>query len=262
MGLFSWFTNKRREKILEGAVVTDEAWVELKSQHPILEGLSEEEQQKLKGFILLFLAEKQILFKEGMEEDEGVTWSIAVQACLPILNLGFGWLDGWKTIYVVPDDFEHTGYEEVAPNAWLATDDTAAGEVMPLGSIALSLPDIEASGWCDGYNVVIHEIAHKLDELDGSFDGRPPLHEGMDRDEWAKIMRSGFESLAERVKRKKGNRRTALYMDEYGEESIDEFFAVATETFFEKPADLKKGYPDVYDQLVLFYKQDPAARLA
>jgi Mlc titration factor MtfA (ptsG expression regulator) len=259
MGLLSWFKDRRRAKILSDTSLQDEVWEDVLAQHPILSGLDDDETKRLRELIVLFLAEKQILFKEGMEHDEGVMLSVAAQACLPILNLGFGWLDGWQTVFIVPEDFEHKGFEEVAPGAWLESEDAAAGEVMSLGSVALALPDIDASGWGDGYNVVIHEMAHKLDLLSGSFDGCPPLHEGMDREKWKATFNAAYSDLRLRVSSRARNKN--IPMDEYGSENIVEFFAVATETFFETPGRLKDGYPDVYSQLGLFYKQDPAERI-
>jgi Mlc titration factor MtfA (ptsG expression regulator) len=258
MGLVAWFREKRRKKILSESDLSDKTWNTVLKQHPILTGLTLDERRRLRDFVVLFIGEKQILFKEGMEPDDGVRLSVAVQACLPVMNLGFGWLDGWRTIYIVPEEIGHTEYESVSPGAWLETEDEASGEVMSLGSIALVLHDIEASGWGDGYNVVIHEIAHKLDQLDGSFDGRPPLHKEMDHEEWNRIIHDALSDLRKRISNKK---KTPLPVDEYAAENIEEFFAVSTEAFFEKPGPLRRAYPELYKQLSLFYKQDPYNRL-
>jgi MtfA peptidase len=252
MGLFSWFRERKRKKILAGPGIAPRAWAGILKQHPILASLDPEEKKRLREYTLLFLAEKQILFKEGMREDEATRQSIAVQACLTVLGLGIDWMDGWRTIYVVPGEFGHTDHREVAPGFYELTEEEASGEVMSLGAIALSLPDIEASGWGDGYNVVIHEIAHKLDGRKGAITGCPPLHPGMDPTEWKRVMRSAFEDLRRRIDGSRGTPR--LPIDEYAAESIEEFFAVASEAFFETPVRLKRAYPEMYRQLEMFYR--------
>jgi Mlc titration factor MtfA (ptsG expression regulator) len=131
--------------------------------------------------------------------------------------------------------------------------------------VALSRVDIEASGWGDGYNVVIHEMAHKLDGRDGSFDGCPPLHAGMDYEAWRRSFSEAYESLRasmERPARRRGQSprsKRGPRIDTYAAESPDEFFAVACEYFYEKPALLLAEYPEVFRQLALFFKRDPTA---
>jgi Mlc titration factor MtfA (ptsG expression regulator) len=127
------------------------------------------------------------------------------------------------------------------------SDDRLAGEVFDLGPVALSLEDIEASGWGDGYNVVIHEMAHKIDGRDGILDGCPPLHPDMDGAAWTLSFREAYEDLLENVERSPSGRSR---IDGYAARSPDEFFAVACEYFYEKPALLRSEYPAVYGQLV------------
>ncbi|PKL74385.1 MAG: hypothetical protein CVV27_20775, partial [Candidatus Melainabacteria bacterium HGW-Melainabacteria-1] len=140
-----------------------------------------------------------------------------------------------------------------------------AGEAFDLGPVALSLPDIDASGWGDGYNVVIHEMAHKLDGLDGVYDGRPPLHKGMNSLLWQSAFKEAWEDLNAKLNAPSGRRRanrgsskSRSRIDPYAAESPDEFFAVACEYFWEKPAVLIKEYPAVFEQLTLFFRRDPS----
>ena len=142
-------------------------------------------------------------------------------------------------------------------------DDEFSGEAFDLGPVALSRVDIEASGWGDGYNVVIHEMAHKLDGRDGAFDGCPPLHRGMDYDSWREAFREAYESLRSSLDRPAPRRSRASRakrgprIDSYAAESPDEFFAVACEYFYEKPALLRSEYPEVFAQLCLFFRRNP-----
>jgi Mlc titration factor MtfA (ptsG expression regulator) len=121
--------------------------------------------------------------------------------------------------------------------------------------------DIEASGWGDGYNVVIHEMAHKLDGRDGSYDGCPPLHPGMDYGAWREAFSEAYGSLRSSLERPRrpgsGRAKRGSRIDSYAAESPDEFFAVACEYFFERPALLDSEYPAVYAQLALFFRRDP-----
>jgi Mlc titration factor MtfA (ptsG expression regulator) len=106
-----------------------------------------------------------------------------------------------------------------------------------------------------GINVVIHEFAHKLDMANGEADGLPPLHAGMGRTAWVAAFEEAYEGLCDAVERGKDT-----WLDPYAAEHPSEFFAVISEAFFEDPAETRRRYPDVYDQLKLFYRQDPLSR--
>ena len=114
-----------------------------------------------------------------------------------------------------------------------------------------------ADGDGDGVNVVIHEFAHKLDMLNGDANGYPPLHAGMSRQAWAGAFETAYADFCSRVD---AGEETAF--DPYASESPAEFFAVMSEAFFEIPHAVKRDYAAIYDQLKLFYKQDPATRMA
>jgi len=204
----------------------------------------------------IFLHEKTFEGADGLEPTDVIREVISVQACLPILNLGMEWYESWKTIVVVPDVFieEHTEVDSAGvAHEW---QEDNSGESWDAGPVVLSWKDVEESGWGDGYNVVIHEAAHRLDLLDGEVNGRPALHEGMSPREWLEVFSRAFEDLSRRAAAKK--RR--LRMDPYAATDDGEFFAVASEYFFEQPEVLQSEYPDVYRLLCAFYRQDPARR--
>ena len=138
-------------------------------------------------------------------------------------------------------------------------DGPLAGEAMPGGPVALSWPDVEASADFEatGMNLVIHEFAHKLDMRDGDANGCPPLDPPLDTRRWKAVLSAAYDDFAARVDR---DEETAI--DSYAADSPAEFFAVLSEVFFASPVTLVREYPDVYRQLVAFYRQDPAARAA
>ncbi|HUX22423.1 MAG TPA: M90 family metallopeptidase, partial [Spirochaetia bacterium] len=192
--------------------------------------------------------------------------SVAVQACLPILHLGFRWYRDWGTLYLVPEEYEYSEDETDEAGVVHEVVDTVSGQTMPLGSVVLSVADVEASGWGDGYNVVIHEMAHVIDRQNGVIDGAPPLHRGMSLETWTRVFTDAYGDLQGRVVGKappRRGKRVPAYagpIDAYAAEAPEEFFAVVTELFFENPGGLRGEYPDIYDQLMLFYRQDPLQR--
>ena len=128
---------------------------------------------------------------------------------------------------------------------------------MELGPVILSYRDVEDSGWGDGYNVVIHEMAHKLDHRSGDYDGCPPLHKGMSYEDWGRAFTEAYEDMRSKVRRLGKRAEKTLAIDPYAATDPAEFFAVCSEYFFEAPKVLKKEYPGVYGQLCLFYRQEP-----
>ena len=207
---------------------------------------------RLRELALLFLAEKQFTGAHGLEVTDRMRVSIAAQACLPILELGLDWYAGWTGIVVYPGDFRVR--REWMDDAGVVHewDDELAGEAMPGGPVVISW---DAAAYDATMNVVIHEFAHKIDMLNGEADGVPPLHRGMDRRAWLAALEEAYQGFCDAV-----DRGRDTWLDPYAAEHISEFFAVVTEAFFEDGRETRRRYPEVYDQLKLFYRQDPAAR--
>ena len=130
------------------------------------------------------------------------------------------------------------------------------GEAWKDGVVVLSWDDVRrgASDLHDGQNVVLHEFAHQLDQQDGSADGAPILEHRSQYLTWARVLRHDFEQLRSDTEQGRSD-----VLDAYGATSPAEFFAVATECFFEKPLALRARHPLLYEQLQSFYRQDPAA---
>jgi Mlc titration factor MtfA (ptsG expression regulator) len=252
--LTDWWHARVLER--ERARVDPRDWARVRDALPLLDDLTEEETRRLADLALLFLRDKRLDPAQGLELTDAMRLAIALQACLPVLALGLDWYAGWYAVIVYPDEFvperEVMGDDGVV---WTERE-AKSGEAWEQGPVILSWADVEAGMERDGYNVVIHELAHKLDMRDGAANGCPPLHPGMAPQAWADAFSAAYEDLCRRVD---AGEETPI--DPYGTESPAEFFAVVSEYFFELPELLHAEYAAVYDQLRAFYRQDPLARL-
>lgn len=238
-----WLTDWRRRRVLRKHRLDPSLWPRL----PFLPA-----SRKLKDLALLFLAEKQLTAVRGLRLTDAMRVSIAAQACLPILELGLDWYSGWTGVVVYPGDFRVRRTEVDEDGVVHEWDDELAGEAMPGGPVVISW---DAAAHDPLINVVIHEFAHKLDMLNGTADGMPPLHAGMDRAAWKRALAEAYEGFCDSV-----DRGRDTWLDPYAAEHESEFFAVVSEAFFREGSETRRRYPDVYHQLKLFYRQDPAAR--
>jgi len=243
-----WLKNWRRERILRKHRIEDDLWnLSTRAFRFLPTG------QKLKDLVLLFLAEKQFSGARGIEVTDRMRVAIAAQACLPVLELGLDWYSGWTGVVLYPGDFRVRRSELDEDGVLHEWDDELAGEAMPGGPVVLSW---DAAAHDPAINVVIHEFAHKLDMLSGEPNGVRPLHPDMDRKRWLSSLNTAYQGFCDAVERGRDT-----WLDPYAAEHRSEFFAVFTEGFFTDPAEARRRYPDLYEQLVLFYRQDPAARL-
>lgn len=257
MSMLGAFARWRRERILRRHPVPPAAFHAVLARLPILRGLTTEEQERLREQASLLIHDKAFSAAGGAEVNESMQLVIAVQACLLTLNLGEESYRGWSEIILYPEEFLRHREEMDEAGVVHHTRDILAGESWHGGPLVLSLADVEASGQADGFNVVLHEFAHKLDMLNGEANGYPPLHRGMDAAAWAHDFSTAYEDLCTRVD---AGEDTAI--DPYATYDPAEFFAVLTEAFFETPRVLEAEYPAIYRQLQQFYRQHPLARLA
>ena len=237
-------------------VVTDAVWRTVRRSLPILATLAKPDAESLRALTESFLAAKSLEGAGGLELDEKSRVVVAAQACVPILGLGMEAYTGWRSVIVYPGGFVSRGTsvdESGVEHEW---EEPRSGESWSHGPVVLSWEDIAASGQLEGYNVVIHEMAHKLDMLNGDANGFPPLHAGMDGAVWYQVFSEAFEDLCTRV-----DAGEETDIDDYATEGPDEFFAVASEYFFELPEVLDECYPKVYAELRAFYRQDPMERI-
>ncbi|MBL8404620.1 MAG: zinc-dependent peptidase [Dechloromonas sp.] len=234
--------------------IPDNLWVAIVTSMPFLEVLSTAEQAQLKEMAEAFLGSKEFSSAGGLELTDEIYVSIAAQGCLPILKLGLGAYRDWVGIIVYPDEFVVRRHIEDESGVVHEYDDVLAGEAWEGGPLIVSWHDVKMAG--DGYNVVIHEFAHKLDMLNGDADGMPALHSGIDEDEWRETFLAAYDDFCRRV-----DSGEDTLIDPYASDSPGEFFAVLSESFFELPDVVAEEYPALYDLFRRYYRQDPLARL-
>jgi Mlc titration factor MtfA (ptsG expression regulator) len=248
MGLFDWFNNKRKVEI------DADLWAETLAGLPFLARLTVDEQKALKNLVEEFLAEKEFSTAGGLELSDEICISIAAQGCLPILKLGLSAYREWVGIIVYPDEFVVQRQIEDENGVVHEYEDVISGEAWEGGPLIISWQDVQLAG--DGYNVVVHEFAHKLDMLNGEADGMPALHSGLGEDEWIAVFSTAYEDFCQRV-----DSGEETIIDPYASEDPAEFFAVLSEAFFELPEVLSKEYPAVFALLKAYFCQDPLSRL-
>ena len=251
-----WFRRWRRARILKRAAFDESVWRETVARYSFLRVLTDAELVQLKELVILFLHEKAIHGAGSLIIRDEMRMAIAVQACILILNLDFACYRGWIEVIVYPGEFV-ADYEYMDESGVVhRVREPMSGESWLQGPVILSWADAAAADRGAGYNVVIHEFAHKLDMLNGDANGFPPLHAGMSREAWSQAFAAAYEDFCRRIAR---NEQTLV--DPYAADDPAEFFAVTSEAFFEIPQALQASYPEVYRQLALFYRQDPSLRL-
>jgi Mlc titration factor MtfA (ptsG expression regulator) len=246
----------KRQRVLRRASIDEVRWREIARRMEFVRTVPAGDLVRLRDLVVLFLHEKQFASAGGLELSEDMRFSIATQACILILNLDLEFYRGWSGIIVYPEQFvpRHQHVDELG--VVHQGDEPYSGEAWLGGPVILSWADVENTGFTDGVNVVIHEFAHKLDMLNGDANGFPPLHAGMDRQSWSRVMTAAYRDFCARV-----DSGEDTIIDPYAAESPGEFFAVMSEAFFELPDVVQDEYPEVYGQFRQFYRQDPVARL-
>ena len=239
-----WLAEWRRRRVLRRHAIDEALWKRAVGALRFIP-----DTPRLRELVLLFLAEKEFAGAHGIEVTDEMRLAIAAQACLPILALGLDWYAGWHGVVVYPGDFRVRRREVDEAGVVHEWDDELAGEAMPGGPVVISW---DAAAHDPYMNVVIHEFAHKLDMVNGEADGLPPLHPGMDARAWVAAFKEAYDGFCDAVERGKDT-----WLDPYAGEHPSEFFAVVSEAFFEDPGETARRYPRVYEQLALFYRQDP-----
>ncbi|BAP55245.1 hypothetical protein THII_0948 [Thioploca ingrica] len=211
--------------------------------------------QQLQSHIQVFLAEKQFIGCGGLDITEEMKLTIAAQACLLLLNRNTLYYKDLSVILVYPTAFIVP--REVKDNAGVYSQERQVleGESWAIGKIILSWEDVkqDTDSFGSGANVVLHEFAHQLDHEQGSTNGVPLLDSKASYITWAKVFSQAYQQHCS-----KAARGESTVMDYYGAKNPAEFFAVATEVFFEKPRLLKDEYGQLYEQLRNYYHVDPS----
>lgn len=220
------------------------------------QALAPADRRRLRALVEAFLRAKTFDGAAGFEPTPAMRAVVALKACVPVLDLGLDWYDDWSEIVIYPGDFRVR--DEFTDEIGVVHRETRdlCGQSMARGPMVLSWESIEEERDLPDRDVVIHECAHKLDILNGDANGFPPLHADMRVGAWTRAFAPAFERLAAEVD---AGVDTAL--DPYAATDPAEFFAVASETFFTEPGIVHADFPDVYAQLVAWYRQDPRALL-
>lgn len=240
-------------------------WTEARARLPLLSALAEDDAQRLGHRAWRFLHDKRVSLHPDLVEssplDLPANLALTAQVCL----LTLGWSDAdhreafanVHEIQILPDAFRRRVEEMDEFGVMHEYDDERAGETSFQGPVVVSFPDLMASGEWNGFNVLIHEFAHKLDLGNASdVDGFPPLPRELDPREWHRRFTAVWDDLQARIQR-----REATPIDDYAATHPGECFAVCCEYFFSAPDTLNDAYPALYELLCRYFRQNPLTRL-
>jgi Mlc titration factor MtfA (ptsG expression regulator) len=257
--MFHWYRDHRRAEARKRPLPAElVAFVRANVAHYCL--LDDAERVELHAMMQVFLQEKHWEGCGGLDLTDEIRVTIAAQACLLQLGLPHDYYRNVDSILVYPSTvvppeqrpgvFEHVNGPVVPPVPIL-------GQAFARGPVILVWDAVlhGARHPEQGHNVVYHEFAHKLDMLDGAADGTPILADREQFAEWVAVC--SFEFLRLRRLAEQGHK---TFLDAYAAVNEAEFFAVATEEFFDRPRALRKHAPDLYRVLSAYYRQDPAGR--
>lgn len=225
---------------------------------PWVAKLDADRDRRLQSLVARFLHEKTITPIGDLQLDDAQRTTLAALCCLPLLEFGVEGMHGWSQLIVYPDAFRVNRTHVDAAGVLHEWDDELIGEAWDGGPLILSWADVQAdlADPRGGFCVAVHEMAHKLDALDGVLDGTPPLPRAWQR-EWARDFQQVFDTFVARVD---AGRRTTI--DPYAAESPEEFFAVCTEVHFSDPRTLESALPVVAKHLQRLYGTSPFAQTA
>ncbi|RDJ00513.1 hypothetical protein DVT68_06905 [Dyella solisilvae] len=252
----SWW--RRFSAYLTPPPLADAPWQQALSDCALARRLESARQDELRRLVAVFLARKRFHALAGAELTDAMRVVIAMQACIPALQQGPKALRGWRNVLIYPGEFKVRRHYHDEPSGVVSEgEEVLIGESWERGPLVLSLADVQLDlehPW-DGFNVVVHEIAHKLDMLDGPADGVPPLPPSIPRRQWIVSFQRAFDHLSNEVAR---GRDTLI--DPYAAEGADEFFAVVSELHWSQPGVLRRADAQVADLLEAYYGPSPAPR--
>jgi Mlc titration factor MtfA (ptsG expression regulator) len=255
--VFAWFAEHRRAGMREQPF--PERWLAyLEKNVGHYPYLSESEQAILRDDLRILIAEKTWEGGGGLELTEEMQVTIAAEASLLLLGLDHEYYPNVESIIVYPRDYTAPSKSQDPSGVIDESGSSRLGEAWNIGPVLVSWADARDGGRnpTDGHNVVLHEFAHKLDMRDGAADGVPKLETDAQYDTWAEVMSAEYQELVAQTE--KGHKSL---LDSYGATNAAEFFAVATECFFEKSVLMAEQHPRLYAVLRDFYHQDTAARM-
>lgn len=249
-----WLKERRRQKLREREFPAP--WREIMERNvPLVRRLPPADRKELEEDVMIFASEKNFEGAGGLKMTDEIRVTIAAQACILLLHRKTDYYPGLYSIIVYPHAYIAPQKVQEGRGIIVEGLQPRLGESWTRGAVVLSWDDVlsGAADMHDGHNVVFHEFAHQLDAQDGSMDGAPILSDHSMYATWARVLGREYERLQQNVSLGKES-----LLDQYGATNPAEFFAVATEFFFEKPRQLLQQLPQLYDELRRYYKQDPA----
>jgi MtfA peptidase len=254
IALAPWRRARRRARL--AALPFPAPWrTLLRRRVPLVARLPAAQQLKLKALMQIFLAEKPILGCQGLKVTDEMRVTIAALACLPLLGAARGVYPELHQVLLYPGAFVVD--RPVTEGGVVADQRRAiAGESWSQGQVLLAWDEVArgAATPGDGHNVVIHEFAHQLDQQGGPANGAPALGSAEALRRWALVMQAEFDALRSSLAAGE-----ATLIDPYAATDPAEFFAVISELFFERPAELAAAHPGLYRELSGYYRLDPAS---
>ena len=246
----------RRRRRLSGRAFPPEWLGIIQRNVPYFRLLSTEDRKELQGDILVFLGEKRFEGCGGLRITDEIKVTVAAQACILLLHRKSNYYPRLRSILVYPHAYVARNVRRDKVGVVHEQVDLRGGESWHHGAVVLSWDDVKrsAADLHDGHNVVLHEFAHQLDQEGGVANGAPVLSRRSMYVAWARILGGEYRKLLKDIEQHRRN-----VIDEYGATNPAEFFSVVTECFFERPVQLRKKHPQLYEELQLFYCQDPAA---
>jgi hypothetical protein len=239
--------------ILHRYGISHSLWLETIKKLTITHRLSAVEKAHLRELSTLFIYQKNFIGVE-IEIDQAMKVLIAALACLPILHLGNSLLADWRDIVIYPCAFRVNRDETDEAGVVHHQQKVLSGEAWTRGPLIISWDDVlhDLQNPHQGHNVIIHELAHKLDMLNGRCNGMPPLHPNMSIIDWSQTLSEAYQQLHQRL-----DHHHRIRVNPYAATNPAEFFAVFSEYFFSNPAVLSEHFAAVYQQLQLYYRQNP-----
>lgn len=254
--ILSWLDRQRRRKIL--SLPFPRVWLgHLQKNVRYYTRLSESDQAQLRERMRVFIAEKSWEGCGGLKLTDEIKVTVAAQACLMVLGFPDYCFDKVRTILVYPSAYLVPGSRRDRDGLVHDGPSPCIGQSWGGGTVVLSWEDVckGARDAADGRNVVFHEFAHQLDMLDGEAGGMPPLPNRASERRWHEVIAEELARLGDDA----DHGRVTL-LDHYGATDEAEFFAVATECFFERPVEMARRHPRLYEILHNFYRLDPGAQ--
>lgn len=245
-----WRRAKHRTLVI-GEPFPDEWRILLLRNLPIYGRMPPALRLQLEPAVRAFLTRIEFVGCDGLQVTDEMRLVVAAQACLLIVQTDADAYAGLHSVLLYPDEFVVKDSDEDEAGVVTEGERVLSGQTFDTARIILSWRDVQESGaeGDDAYNVVLHEFAHYLDhDVGGSL-----TESGHDSD-WHQTLEREYDALCDAIER---GEKTLI--DPYGAEHISEFFAVATETFFETPEPLLAAHPRLYGELRRFYGLDPAS---